>query len=170
LLHNFARLYWDCGFVTLAVFLVLASIPSARFIRSLWHRVFLSGYIVFAVVVAVALLCHTEWRQVTESLWATLVCISIERIAHAWKTIGLFAHTENLTRYQKTMRLDIFLPPGKRIEVQSGLSCASTCRSVDDEQQPLSILGSEFVDTGPHKGPFAVDEASVRFARARKHR
>lgn len=106
---NFRKLYWNCGFVALALFLILSTLPSIRFIRRLSYEVFLAGHIASTLIGLFVLFYHTLWRFAQEWLYLTLACWAIERLTRVFKTTSLLPITGSLTDYGTVMRLDLYL-------------------------------------------------------------
>ncbi|KAF9014612.1 hypothetical protein BDZ89DRAFT_1046412 [Hymenopellis radicata] len=107
--RNFTKLYWNCGFVALALFLILSTLPSIRFIRRLSYEVFLAGHIASTLLGLFVLFYHTLWRFAQEWLYLTLLCWAIERLARVFKTTSLLPITGALTDHGTVMRLDLYL-------------------------------------------------------------
>ncbi|KAK0463606.1 ferric reductase like transmembrane component-domain-containing protein [Desarmillaria tabescens] len=112
---NFSKLYWNCGFVALAMYLVLSSFPSARFIRRMSYEVFLVGHVLSTVVCLVVLFYHTLWRFANEWLYITILYWAIDRLSRAFKVTSLLPLSGTLTDYGTVMRLDVYLPKDVRI-------------------------------------------------------
>ncbi|KAK0196592.1 ferric reductase like transmembrane component-domain-containing protein [Armillaria mellea] len=143
---NFSKLYWNCGFVALALYLILSSFPSARFIRRMSYEVFLAGHVLSTVVCLVVLFYHTLWRFANEWLYITILYWVIERLCRAFKVTSLLPHCGTLTDYGTIMRLDVYVPKDVRIHPgQFAHLRFPEVRSM--ESHPFSIAASDHRDS-----------------------
>ncbi|KAF9032179.1 hypothetical protein BDZ89DRAFT_1158642 [Hymenopellis radicata] len=133
--RNFTKLYWNCGFVALALFLILSTLPSIRFIRRLSYEVFLAGHIASSLLGLFVLFYHTLWRFAQEWLYLTLLCWAIERLARVFKTTSLLPITGSLTDHGTVMRLDLYLTDALAIRPGTLRTCASRSFDLRDQKR-----------------------------------
>ncbi|KAK0211209.1 ferric reductase like transmembrane component-domain-containing protein [Desarmillaria ectypa] len=143
---NFSKLYWNCGFVALAMYLILSSFPSARFIRHMSYEVFLAGHVLSTVVCLVVLFYHTLWRFANEWLYITIAYWAIDRLSRAFKVTSLLPLSGSLTDYGTVMRLDVYLP--KDVRIRPGQFAHLRFPEVRYlESHPFSIAASDHHDS-----------------------
>ncbi|KAG7448272.1 uncharacterized protein BT62DRAFT_993095 [Guyanagaster necrorhizus] len=156
---NFSKLYWNCGFVALALYLVLSSFPSARFIRRMSYEVFLAGHVLSTVVCLVVLFYHTLWRYANEWLYITIIYWAIDRLSRAFKATSLLPLSGTLTDYGTVMRLDVCI--SKDVRIRPGQFAHLRFPEVRYmESHPFSIAASDHYDSV--EGKFSVCKQGSR--------